>query len=79
MTGLTLPVRRADDSYAVRQAVREFRRLSCSNGAFFSKNDFIAIGKIKLAWFIQNNGGYREFQRLSGLSTRKMHKKNQKK
>ncbi|HWK02189.1 MAG TPA: hypothetical protein VNS58_01070 [Puia sp.] len=78
MTGLTLPVHRADDSYTVRQAVREFRRLSSSNGAFFSKNDFIAIGKIKLAWFIQNNGGYREFQRLSGLNIRKMHKKNQK-
>ena len=77
-TGLMFPVRRIEDSYTVPRAVREFRRLSISNGAFFSKNDFIAIGNIKLAWFIQNNGGYREFQRLSGLSIKKMHKKNQK-
>ncbi|WP_090607002.1 hypothetical protein [Parapedobacter koreensis] len=41
----------------------------------FSKNDFIAIDAKKLAWFIQNNGGYRQFQKLSGLDVEVMHNK----
>lgn len=55
-----------------------FKKLSMEKGSFFSKNDFIAIGAKKLAWFIQNNGGYRQFQKLSGLDVGVMHKPNQK-
>lgn len=59
-------------------AVRKFRQLSIRNGSFCSKNELIALGFKQLAWFIQNNGGYREFQRLSGLRVSLMHKVNQK-
>ena len=65
-------------TFTIEEVLAEFRRLSLERGVFFSKNDFLALGAKKMAWFIQNNGGYRKFQRLSGLSINDMHKPNQK-
>ncbi|WP_346317383.1 hypothetical protein [Chitinophaga sp. YIM B06452] len=81
LTGLKKQVRKLANKkeHNIKEVLDVFRKLSIKKGQFFSKNDFIAIGEQKLAWFIQNNGGYRRFQKISGLSVRKMHKPNQKK
>jgi|GEM_PF-1417211 len=81
LTGLNKQVRKLPKpkELNMKEVLDLFRKLSIKKGQFYSKNDFIAIGEQKLAWFIQNNGGYRRFQKISGLSVRKMHKPNQKK
>ncbi len=81
LTGLNKQVKKLVKAKELnmKEVLDMFRQLSSKKGQFFSKNDFIAIGEQQLAWFIQNNGGYRRFQKLSGLSIRKMHKPNQKK
>jgi hypothetical protein len=81
LTKLMLPTEKREvkgSSMKFEKVLAKFTKLSIRNGAFFSKNDFLAIGAKKYAWFIQNNGGYRTFQRLSGLKIKHMHKPNQK-
>ncbi|GEN66216.1 hypothetical protein [Chryseobacterium rhizosphaerae] len=80
LTGLNKEVKKLTrpKGFDMEEALDLFKNLSIEKGQFFSKNDFISIGEQKLAWFIQSNGGYRWFQKISGLSVEKMHKPNQK-
>jgi hypothetical protein len=80
-TRLKLPEQkplRKKSNVIFKDVVERFKKLSLNNRSFFSKNDFLAIGDKETAWYIQNNGGYRRFQRLSGLNIKQMHKPNQK-